>query len=62
MLGVMNGDRELIRELLDKVDALEMAVVAVVQAQDEETKKPLNSFLQSLEVFFRQQGFYAGVS
>ena len=26
------------------------------------TKKPLNSFLQSLEVYFRPQGFYAGVS
>ena len=24
------------------------------------TKKPLNSFLQSLEVYFRPQGFYAG--
>ena len=35
-------DKELIRELLDKVDALELAVVAVVQAQDEETKERLS--------------------
>ena len=40
-------DKKLIRELLDKVDALELAVVAVVQAQDEETKCRLSATLDA---------------
>ena len=40
-------DKELIRELLDKVDALELAVIAVVQAQDEETKERLSGILDA---------------